>query len=150
MSTDSMSVLEMLRTILAATGGLCAVSSPAGGSIELTCFNTTGVKLVLISKSFYCLLENRSQLLLFLHCRHCCGVSDASAPSLAVVMSIKKLFCRGWFNTHCFKMFTNPNSESRGLQKWGGQVGVAGLGLPSKEHTAWEIQHDFQVVDQFV
>lgn len=42
--------------ILAAAGGLCAVWSPAGGSIELTCFDVAELKLVLISRDLNWLL----------------------------------------------------------------------------------------------
>lgn len=66
----------------------------------------------------------------------------------------KESYLQGLVQHTLFQDVYHPNSESRGLQrgaqKWGGSVGVAGLRAPSKEHTSWEIQHDFQVMDQFV
>lgn len=55
-----MPVAQMLRIPLEAAGGALSVWIPAGGSIELTCFDTAEVKLVLISKDLYWLLQNRS------------------------------------------------------------------------------------------
>lgn len=48
-----MLVIWMLRITLPAAGGLCAVWSPAGGSIELTCFDMAEAKLVLIRKGLH-------------------------------------------------------------------------------------------------
>lgn len=93
---------------------------------------------------------------MWLHCRHCCGVWDASAPPLSAV-ALTGQECPGSARLRCYakgaKSLQTPEYcgvECRNGVRAQVQRRAHGLRTPSREQTSWEIQHSFQALHQFI